>query len=137
MEIAYVNEPPQDPNDPLYEVDHIRMYVDARYAMQIRQLLHLWRYECELPPDVIELRRFREKEKEKEQHSEQGKDTGMAVDMEDDSPGRKRKREREDADEHGKGKQKATKRDDIASFRMFIGAKLVLLDNTNHAMLVC
>lgn len=33
----------------LHDFDHIKVHVDARYALRIRDILHLWRYECLLP----------------------------------------------------------------------------------------
>ena len=132
--------------DPLGVVDHIKVYLDARYAMHVRELFHLWRYEYHLPPEVVEVRRQREREKEEKakeiarasRQDDQGEDADVAMDVDGDDAGQAQKRAQRDAEAQD-GKKKATgkEREDIASFRMFRGAKLVLLNHENEALLTC
>lgn len=126
------------PGGPLDDVDYIRVSLDARYAMLVRHILHLWRYDCTLPPAIVEVRRRRD---ERARAREERERTPVADEGEG---GRKRKREGEGAgggDAKGKGKErereKKEKREDVASYRMFLGARLVLLDEYNRAVLTC
>lgn len=134
--------------DPFVNVDYIKIYLDARYAMHVRELLHFWRYECQLPPEVVEVRRQREKEKEKaaEESKQQGQthneDVGMDVDGE--GVGKKRESAKDrargggtDGEQSRNGKGKDKEREDVASFRMFRGARLVMLDEKHQAVLTC
>ena len=106
--------------NPLAEVDYIRISVASQYAMHVRQLLHYWRYEFLLPPEVVEVRRQRAKEARERKLAESLRTEGRGGDEQKD-----------DAEQEGKGKPE---RDDVSSFRMFRGARLVLLDN-NQAVL--
>ncbi|GJE92301.1 hypothetical protein PsYK624_084550 [Phanerochaete sordida] len=96
----------------LRDVDHIRVELDARYAMTVRYLLHVWRYECTMPGEFVALRRIRErltgsdgnKEPRKQQEADSGKGKGKGkgkerevddVEMGDDTrDGRGMKRKR-------------------------------------------
>lgn len=92
--------------DVLAGVDHVLLELDARYAMTVRYLLDVWRYECTLPPEIVALRRIRERltgsdgdrernGPEKDSRKGKGKERAPDVEMGDDAPedrGMKRKR---------------------------------------------
>ncbi|EKM54456.1 uncharacterized protein PHACADRAFT_258305 [Phanerochaete carnosa HHB-10118-sp] len=95
----------------LRSVDHILLELDARYAMTVRYLLHVWRYECTMSADIVALRCIHERptgldggkekgEKGKEDVKGKGKERENApdVEMDDDTPeGRGTKRKRADS----------------------------------------
>lgn len=108
----------------LVQVDYLLLELDARYAMTVRYLLHVWRYECTMPADVVALRRIREgatssdEDRERRAGNEKGKqEIVQDVEMRDDTlEGRGTKRKRVDSLAEGprpspksKGKTRASR----------------------------
>lgn len=114
--------------DTLRNVDHVLLELDARYAMTVRYLLHVWRYECTMPADIVALRRIHErlvdldgdKEKSgkgKEDVEGKGKEREKAPDVEmgdETSEGRGTKRKRADSLVGGPAPRPSTGQDKMA-----------------------
>jgi hypothetical protein len=159
--------------DPLVAVDYIKLYLDARYAMDVRAVLNAWRYEVGLADEAVAVRQMRDALKGRTpgangegggEGNEGRREANDAVERAETATGRKRKRLNSDA-RHGlsargnvngaggagdgastpkdgsagkkKTKRRLFDREDVASFRMFRGARLVLLDELNRPVLVC